>query len=157
MAFAIEQFRHGRLMPPAWSSWPVQCAWWVEENIIPSSQVHSFDTATTGIMEVQRTNRRTSTQPCQLFCCCEVDRGRCGLCIRLSRIRTRKTRQTTTDNISAQSSQIGLRVYMSTHTVCWSSGSTPQVKLSSRRISPRSKFWMPSTWKYRAFDGLLPK
>ena len=59
---------------------------------MPSLQVHSFDTTTTGIMEIRRTNLQTSTPTLSAFCWCEVDCGRCGLCIRLSRIGT--TRQT---------------------------------------------------------------
>ena len=37
----------------------------------------------------------------------------------------------------------------------WSSQSTSEIKLSSRRTSPRGIDWMPSTWKYRACDYCL--
>ena len=53
-------------------------------EIIRSSQVRSFDTTTTGIMEVRRTNLQTSMPTLSSFCCCGVDRGTCGGRIRLT-------------------------------------------------------------------------
>ena len=83
-----------------------------------SSQAHNFDTTTTGIIEVRRTNfPDTNSTPVSLF----LLRSRSPKVRTLysSHRRTGTTQQTwktTTYTMSAQSSQIDLRVYMFTHT-----------------------------------------
>ena len=61
-----------------------------------------------------------------------------------SRTAARNTRQT--PRMQPQN-QVSLHVYK--HTARWSSQSRPELMFSSRRTSPRSIYWTPSTWKYQ--------